>query len=408
MSKIYRYKARNQKGELKVGKLRGETKEEIAVVIQSKNLLIVEIKKEKLIFPFLNQDLMWRFRSVKLSEFSRFCRQFFIILSAGVPITQALEILKDQTQDKGLAKDCIGVCNDIRSGTDLSKTMEKYPKSFPKLFVSMIHIGEISGNLIEIIAEVANYYENEEKNRQRIKQLMFYPIILICVAVGVVVFLLINVLPTFIGMFETMEISLPKITQLLLNISQGLKEKGFVGLLGIIGLILCLCLLFEIPRIKLLKDYITMKMPLFSGLNHKRFLGQFSKILGLLLESGIDLLAALNYMERMFDNYYVEKEMNIIENKIAKGFKLSIAMEESSLFPSLFCQLMAVGETSGSLPEVLKKITLIYEDDVKNSVAMLETALEPVILIVLGGMVFLILAAIMLPIFDLYSVYSEM
>lgn len=407
MDKTFAYKAKNLLGEIILGNLRATSKREAAILLHNQNLLVLDITEEKRML-FLNKNLNFRPRGVKIREFSRFCRQFHIVLSAGVPIARCLELLRDQTKDRGFSEDILGVCQRIRSGEGLSQAMGAYPKSFPALFIFMVEAGEISGNLSEILLGMAEHYETEDKNQRQILQVFFYPCILVFVAVLVIVFLLTSVLPTFVAMFEAMDAELPEPTRILLGLSQTLIQGWPIILLFIMGSIFFAGILLKTPGVAMVMDYIKIRIPGVGSFNAKRCLVLLSKTLSLLLRSGIDLLSALNRLEGVTENRVIKREVKKLGKKISGGSRLAQAMEESAIFPSLFCQLVNIGEASGSLPEVLDKINMIYDDEVKDSIKLISTAIEPLILMVLGGAVLFILAAIMLPVFDIYTAYSAM
>lgn len=408
MNKTFTYKAMNNLGEIILGTLQATSKREVAMVLHNQNLFVLGITEEKKVLLYLNKNLNFRFRSVKTKDFSRFCRQFHIVLSAGVPISRCLELLKDHTKDQGFSRDILGICQRIRSGEGLSQAMGAYPKSFPTLFVFMVEAGEMSGNLPEILLEMAEHYEMEDENRRQIFQVLFYPLILVFVALGVVVFLLTQVLPTFVAMFEAMEAPLPEPTRILLGLSQTLIQSWPMILLFIVGFIFLSGTLLKMPKVANIIDFIKIRLPGFGSFNGKQCLVLLSKTLSLLLKSGIDLLTALSRLEGVTENRFIKREVRQLAKKISGGSRLAQAMEESAIFPSFFCQLVNIGEVSGSLPEVLDKINMIYEDEVKNSIKLMSTAIEPLILVVLGGAVLFILAAIMLPVFDIYTAYSAM
>lgn len=408
MNRLFKYKAKDFQGKTVTGSHRGSSKRDVAVFLHNQNLVAIEILEEKKAALYLNKNLYFRLRPVSIEEFSQFSRRFHILLSAGVPIIQCLEMLREQTKDQGFSRDILGVCNRIREGEGLSQAMGAYPKSFSTLFVFMVEAGEMSGNLSEILLEMAAHYETEEKNRSQILQMIFYPIILVFVSLGVVVFLLTNVLPTFVAMFEAIDAPLPEPTRILLGISETLTRDWFKILLMIMGGVFFIGLVSEMPRVAGFIDSFKMKLPVLGRFNQKRCLVMLAKTLALLLNSGIDLLSALNRLDGVTENRFIKKEVRKLVKKVSGGSMLSQAMEESIIFPSLFCQMVRIGEASGSLPEVLEKITLIYDEEVKKTMNLMRTALEPFIILILGGGVLFILAAIMLPVFDIYTAYSGM
>lgn len=407
MDKQFSYKAKDMQGRTLTGTVVGQNQREAAIMLQSQNLIVLELREKKRTEGALNKDLDFRFRAVAGDEFSRFCRQFYIMLNAGIPILKCLELIGAETKNKGLAKDLSGVCRRIQSGENLSTAMTAYPKTFPMLFVFMVEAGETSGNLTEILLRMAEHYETEEKNRRQLQQILFYPMLLSIVFILVLIFLMTYVLPTFVEMFAVMDAELPGPTRFLMGLSQLLTTRWPIMILLLFGAAVAWIFLSDIPAVAMIKDRVKIKS-LIGQLNHKRCMVRIAGTLGMLLNSGIDLLGALQRLEGVTDNRFVKNELILLREKVANGVQIGQAMAESAVFPQLFCQLVVIGETSGSLPEVLETINLIYQDEIKNSIKIINTSLEPLILLIFGGVVLFILAAIMLPVFDIYSAYSKM
>ncbi|WP_373484008.1 type II secretion system F family protein [Acetobacterium sp.] len=408
MDKQFSYKAKDQRGETITGTVIGQTRREAAQVLQTQNLIVLEISEKKKSAEFLKKEFKVRIRSVTGEAFSRFCRQFHIMLNAGIPILKCLELISDETENSGFAQDIFGVGRRIQSGESLSQAMMVYPKSFPSLFVFMVEAAEMSGNLNEILLKMAMHYETEVKNRRQFQQTLFYPMILSIVFVLVLIFLITTVLPSFVDMFAVMDAELPGPTRFLMKLSQELRAEWPIILLTLTGLAAGVSFLKGIDSVANLKDRMKIKLPLIGTLNHKSCLARLATTLGMLMESGVDLLMALNRLEGVTDNRYIKNELIQLREKVATGKSLSQGMTESDAFPSLFCQLVAIGEVSGSLPKVLETLNLVYADEVRTRIQLLNTSLEPLILLVFGGLVLFILAAIMLPVFDIYSAYSSM
>jgi type IV pilus assembly protein PilC len=408
MEKDFFYRAKDIRGETVNGIVSGKTSEEVAMKLHFQNLIVLEILEKKKTGNLLNKELKFRCPSFKDSNFSRFCRQFHMMLGSGIPILKCLELIRDETGNKYFAEDLDKVCSNIQAGENLSEAMKIHPKSFPQMFVYMVEAGEVSGNLTEVILAMAEYYETEERNRRELQQILFYPLIL-CTVFGVVLFFLLTyVLPTFVEMFEVMAVELPVPTKILLGISHTLTHQWFLILLVVAGVIMGFYLLWEIPGILMVRDRIRMKIPLWGALYQKRSMTRIASTLGMFLSSGIDLLTALERLGGVAGNRYLEWELKIIENKVAGGSRLARAMTESGVFPVLFCQMVAIGEESGTMPEVLKTIDSIYRQEIGTEIQAINTSLEPIILLAFGGLVLFMLAAIMLPVFDIYGTYSSM
>ncbi|PKM53290.1 MAG: hypothetical protein CVV00_13060 [Firmicutes bacterium HGW-Firmicutes-5] len=408
MDKQFSYKAKDHRGETVTGMVAGQSEREAAQYLHTQNLIILEITEKKKSAEILKKEYHIRIRSVTGDAFSRFCRQFQIMLSAGIPILKCLELISAETENSGFAQDISGVGRRIQAGERLSQAMSGYPKSFPSLFVFMVEAAEISGNLNEILLKMAEHYESEVKNRRQLQQTLFYPMILSIVFVLVLTFLITNVLPSFADMFVVMNTELPGPTRFLIGMSQGLRTRWPMMILILAGLAAGICFLMGIESAANLTDRLKIRLPLIGSLNHKRCLARMATTLGMLLASGVDLLAALNRLEGVTDNRYIKKELILLREKVVNGKSLGQGMVESDAFPSLFCQLVIIGEVSGSLPKVLETLNLVYSDEVSTRIQLLNTSLEPLILLIFGGLVLFILAAIMLPVFDIYSAYSNM
>ncbi|MBC3889324.1 hypothetical protein GH810_13470 [Acetobacterium paludosum] len=408
MNKKFSYKAKNAQGENVAGTLTAKTLQDAAVMLHVQSLIVLEITEKTKADGFLYREFDFQFKHVSTTEFSQFSRKFYVMLKAGISILKCLELIGEETKNKGFSRDISGICSRIQSGESLSQAMKSYPKSFPSLFVFMVEAGEMSGNLTEILLGMAEYYETEQKNSRQLQQVLFYPVILVFVAALVLIFLLTYVLPTFVGMFEAMDAPLPKPTRLLLGISQILMTRWPIILLIIIGGVLLFAMMLEFPQVIFARDYLKIKLPLIGSLNQKRCLSMMAKTMAMLLNSGIDLLSALNRLAGVTDNRFIKNEVKILAKKVSSGTSLVQGMKESVAFPSLFRQLVGIGEASGSLPVVLETMHEIYKDEIQARIELVSTALEPLILIVLGGVVLFILAAIMLPVFDIYSAYSSM
>lgn len=408
MDKQFIYKAKDQQGETVNGTFKGQTRREVALMLQSQNLIVLEIQEKKKSEEFLKKDFNMRIRPVTSAAFSRFCRQFHIMLNAGIPILKCLELIGDETENKGFAEDISGVGRRIQSGESLSQAMMAYLKSFPPLFIFMVEVGEMSGNLNAILFKMAEHYEIEEKNRRQLQQMLFYPMILSVVFVLVLIFLITAVLPNFVDMFVIMDAELPGPTWFLIALSDGLSDRWPIILLILAGVITGVVLLTEIDTVAKGRDWLKIRLPLIGSLNHKRDLARIATIMGMLMGSGVDLLTALNRLDGVTENRYIKIELIRLREKVVNGKSLSQGMTESAAFPGLFCQLIAIGEVSGSLPEVLETLNLIYAEEVQTKIKLLYTSLEPFILLIFGGLVLFILAAIMLPVFDIYSAYSRM
>ncbi|MGL4606123.1 MAG: type II secretion system F family protein [Eubacteriaceae bacterium] len=408
MKKIYIYRGKTIQGKECTGKFQGNSTKEVIVFLEGQNLIPLEIHEEKREGNLLRKVIKFPRKKVGLKLFSQFINRFQLLMGAGIPIIQCLILLREQTKDRGLSDDIQKVFNGIQNGGKLSQELARHPKTFPKFFVFMVKAGEKSGRLNKILEDMGRYYEKELENQEKIRKSLFYPAILVMITVMVLLFLLVKVLPTFVALFETSQIELPQVTLVLLGLSHGIKEYGLFLIplvaLGAIGG----SLLLNLPEVRKGKEVFDFRIPILGNLKKKKEMMMISKTLSLLLDSGIDLLGALKLVVEITQNYFVKEKVAELSQKISRGGSLSKGMTEVGFFSTLIIEMVSIGEKSGNLVEVLEKCGKIYEVEYKNQLDVLTSSLEPGLILLMGMMVFFILSAIMLPVFELYMVYSSM
>lgn len=408
MKKTFEYQGKNSQGKNIKGVLKAENTKEVLEYIYKEKLVPLEIVEAKKKINLLSRDMIFPRKKVDQQKFSQMLRRFQILLGAGIPIMQCIGLLKEQTGDKGLSEDLKKIYEKIQEGGSLSEGMVLCEKSFPKLLVAMTKAGEESGELPDVLERMADYYENENRNAREIRGILYYPVILIAVALVVILFLLISVLPTFITLFETSEVPLPGVTLILLRVSDRLSKDWMMVLLILGGLGLMIKALVSLKEVKKHIDPIQLKLPIIGGYRKKKSLALFCYGLSMLQNSGVDLLSSLNLLTEFSENTYFKSEILGLLKKVAGGKPLSEGMEEHTFFPELLRELVEVGEKSGNLTDVLDKGFQIYEEETKEQMKAIKTILEPGLIVLIGGLVFFVLAAMMLPVFDLYVVYSSM
>lgn len=268
----------------------------------------------------------------------------------------------------------------------------------------MVETGEISGTLDYAMERMAEHFEKENRMTQKLKAAMTYPIIVSIVAVLVVIFLLTFVMPTFIGMFDSMGADLPLITKVLMGISNGLQKFWYLFLLAIILIIYIFDKYSKTKQGKYNLDRLKLTIPIFGKVQKKVIVSRFTRTMSTLLNSGIDLLQALDSVQRVIDNDYVNEKMKIVEEGARKGLGLSEPIMNSGIFPPMVYQMIKVGEDTGSLDFVLEKTSDFYDEEVETAISQLTTMIEPLIIVVLGGVVAFIVAAMILPMFDIYNI----
>ena len=332
-----------------------------------------------------------------------FTRQFSVMIDAGLPLVQCLEILGSQEEDKNFAETIIATRSDVEGGASLADAMKKHPKTFDPLFSNMIAAGEAGGILDTILKRLATYIEKAVKLKSQVKSAMIYPIAVIVIAVLVVGVILWKVIPTFAALFSGLGAELPLPTRFVIALSDFLVAFMpfiIVGL-GALGYGFNTYNGTAIGKHQI--DGITLKLPVLGLIMRKIAVARFCRTLSTLLSSGVPILDGLDITARTSGNVVIEEAILLTRKSIERGETISAPLKETGVFPPMVTQMIAVGETTGALDTMLSKIADFYEDEVDTAVAGLLTLLEPIMIAFLGGVVGGIVIAMYLPIFDLIS-----
>ena len=396
---IYKYKAVSQNGEIIEGVFQGSDESDVIAMLKGNNYLPMSIEKD--LGAEAQIDIFAK--KVKKKDLAVFCRQFYTMLDAGIGIVKCLEILEKQSENKNLVKAISGVHEDVQKGFTLSEGMKKHRKVFPQLLINMVEAGEVSGNLDTIMERMAVHFEKENKLEQKIKSAMIYPIVLAVVSIAVVIFLLVSVMPTFIGMFDSSGQALPKPTQILLNISNWLTEFWYLFIIIVVGLVVGFIVYKETPSGRTLIDSLKLKIPVVKDTNVKIITSRFTRTLSTLMTSGIPLIQSLEVVSRIVGNKVVHDRLEIAIDNIRKGVSLSRAIQDVRVFPPMVDSMINIGEESGALDDILYKTADFYDDEVEVALQRLTTLMEPVMLVFMAVIIGFIVIAMAMPMFDMVN-----
>ncbi|MDF2673726.1 MAG: pilC [Clostridiales bacterium] len=396
---LYEYEAKSTAGDVIKGKM--ESADELVVVdaVRKMGYFPMKVKAYK---PGLNIDLS-EFKRVTIKDISIFCRQLSVIITSGISILRGLEIVRQQTENPKLKKDLGVVLDDVQRGNSLSTAMAKH-KGFPSMLINMIEIGETSGTLDKIMDRMASYFEKEYKLSQKIKQAMTYPIVIAIVAVGVVTFLVTNVIPTFVGMLTSSGVTtLPLPTRIVIGLSDFIRYKWYV----IVFFIILFSVLFYIyrksPTGRFALDKFKLGAPIFGKINKKILTSRFARTFGILMGSGVPLMQSLVICSNIAGNIVIKNLLDFTSEQVKKGAGIGDTLESQGVFPVMLTQMIKIGEESGTLDEVLTKTSDFYDNEVDTATAQLTSMIEPVIIVVLGIVVGFIILSIILPMFEMYN-----
>ena len=340
---------------------------------------------------------------VKPKEVSLFTRQFATMIDAGLPIVQCLDILTEQSESKLLRKTIHDIRLDVEGGSTLADAMAKHPKIFDDLYVNMVQAGEAGGVLNTILNRVALFIEKANKLKRKVKGAMIYPTAILAVAVIVVAILLIFVIPVFAELYGSMGKALPAPTQITINISNWFVGNWYFMFGGLIGIVIAIRAYYQTEQGRMNIDRIMLHLPVVGDLLRKVAVARFSQNMAILLSSGVPILDGLAITAKTAGNRVVEKAIMDSRVSISQGKTVAEPLRESKIFPPMVCQMVAVGENTGGLDGMLRKVAELYEEEVDDAVANLTAMMEPLIMVVLGVILGGLVISMYLPIFQMGS-----
>jgi len=390
------WKGRTATGAMASGDLSAATQADVVASLRQKKIIptSIKVKEEKKGFTLFGARVSKKALSV-------FTRQFSTMLNAGLPLLTCLEILAKQTDSQGLRRVLNEVRGDVEGGLSLADALRRQPKVFDNLYVNMVESGETGGALDVILGRLANYLEKSVALNRKIRGAMIYPAIISLVAVGCISVMLLFVIPILAKMYQGSGTSLPGITLFLVGLSNFLKI-AFVPI--VIGVVLLYTLIQRWHKTESgakAIDPIFLKLPVFGDLTRKQSIARFSRTLSTLLSSGVPIIDALEITAKSAGNWVIEDAILKARVSIKGGENIADPLSKTAVFPPMVTQMIAIGEASGGLDEMLSKVADFYDEEVDQAVENLTSALEPIIMVVLGGIVGFMVVAMYLPIFKL-------
>ncbi len=394
-----RYKAATRDGKLSQGLLDAKDIDEAANYLRAKQLIPIQITR--IDNKFWNNLPM--LGGVKNSDLVLFTRQLSSMLSSGLTLMRSLEILKDQMQNANMTEVVTTIINDVEEGKTLAKAIEKHPKVFSPIYISIIRAGEQSGLLDKVLARLADNLEKQAKLKSTIKSALMYPVIVVVLMVAVMVVMMLFVMPQLTVLYQNLNVPLPLPTQIIIGISNAMTTFWPIVLVALVLAVFGYRKWSKTPDGTLIIDTILLKTPVFGKLIRQTILAEFSRTLGLLVGTGTLVVQALVETADTTGNVNYKNAILGVSKQVEKGVTVGDAMAYYPLFPSLLIQLVKIGEQTGKIDETLNKASEYFEREVNETVKTLTTAMEPFIMIILGiGVAFLIIS-IITPIYSLIS-----
>jgi len=384
------------------GEIEAETREAAIATLRQQHIVVTIIKPKP-------KDLKLPGFGGKVSEkdLVLFTRQFSTMIDAGLPLVQCLEILGKQTENKGFAKIILEIKKDVEGGSTFADALCKHPKVFDNLYVNLVQAGEIGGVLDTTFARLAGYIEKARSLKSKVKSAMVYPSAIVFVAVSVIIFLMIFVIPIFAQMFQDFGGTLPWPTQFVIGVSNFIKSYILFIILVLIGAVVTLKQYYKTEAGKRLIDRMLLKLPIFGVLLQKAAIARFSRTLGTLLGSGVPIIDSLDITARTAGNKVLELAILASIGSIKEGQTLATPLAKHPVFPPMVVQMVEIGDVTGALDTMLSKIADFYEEEVDRAVEALTAMLEPMMMVFLGVVLGFIIVAMYLPIFKMASLVAD-
>lgn len=396
----FKYEGRNVKGQRQTGTIISASKREAIIKLRQKGIKVIELQEVPQ--TLLNKEITFG-NAVKLQDFVIYLRQFATLLKAGVPVVDSTRILASQTDSEALKKALVDIEEELRAGNPLSSAVAKHPRIFPPMFVNMMKAGEAGGNMDETLERLADHFEKIHRTRQKIISALAYPVVVGIIAVAVVIFLLIGVVPTFVAMFADFHAELPAITKFVLKASEVMQVYWWVVIIAFIGVYVLFSALKKQKQSKYYLDYILLRLPIFGKLMQKAALARMTRTLSSLFSSSVPILQALSIVENVVENEVIANVMKQARDALERGQSLTEPMKNHWAFPPLVTQMIAIGEQTGSLDAMLAKVADFYEAEVEATTDRLKSLIEPMMIIFLASIVGTIVTSILVPMFEIFN-----
>lgn len=340
---------------------------------------------------------------IKFTEVITFFRQFSVMLKAGIPIGDSLNNLQHQKFSVPFRNVLKEIHNDVEAGISLSDAFAKHPKVFPKFFVSMVAIGEVSGSLDKVLTNMADYYENDRKIKKKASSSMVYPMLLVCMVIVVVIFLCLFILPQFESTINELGGEVPEITKIVMGVSNWLQEYFFILLPATVLVVFLIVMFFRTAKGKYVKDVLMLHIPILSTVQRNLITSRFSRAFIILLGSGMNMIDVLENLKKMLGNEVFTRRFDYTIEEVKRGKRIAASIEATGLFPPMLTQMIDVGEKSGNIEEVLESTSDYFDEQVESSIAKAVAAIEPMAIVLLGGVVMLVILSVLVPMMSMMN-----
>jgi type IV pilus assembly protein PilC len=395
---VFRWTGKTSTGDVRSGEMEAMDAEAVRSRLSQMGIQPTKVRKKA---KEIHLRLPGLGGGVKTKDILVFTRQFSVMIDAGLPLVQALDIIGTQADNPAFKTVLLAVKSKVEAGSTFADALGEHPKVFDELFVQLVRAGEIGGILDTILQRLGAYIEKNEKLARRVKGAMVYPSIVLFVAVAVVVVLIAFVVPTFEKMFKDFGGAMPAPTQFLIDLSHGFRRSWYLYVGVPVGLFVAFKAATKKGKGQVAWHRLVLKMPLFGTLVRKVAVARFTRTLGTMLSSGVPILDALEIVAKSAGNRIIERGVLFVRAKISEGKNIAGPLAETGVFPPMVVQMIGVGEATGAMDAMLGKIADFYDDEVDVAVAALTSMIEPLMMVFLGGTVGYFMIAMYLPIFNM-------
>lgn len=397
---VYTWEGTDKKGKRLKGETRAASISLVRTDLRKQGIIPVKIKKKP------SSLFSSRKPKIKSSDIAVFARQLATMMQAGVPMVQAFDIVGRGNENASMQDLILSIKSDVEGGTSLSKSLSKHPLHFDDLFCNLVQAGEAAGVLEDLLDKIATYKEKIESIKGKIKKALFYPAAVVVVAVLVTTLIMLFVIPQFESLFASFGSDLPAFTKLVVSISRWLQEWWFLAFAAVFAAIYLIAFTWKRSRkFRLIVDRLLLKTPIFGVIVNKSAIARFARTTSTMFAAGVPMVEALESVAGATGNIVYSDAVMRMREDVATGQSLQLTMKQQDLFPHMVIQMVAIGEESGSLEDMLAKVADFYEEEVDNMVDALSSLLEPLIMVVLGTLVGGLIIAMYLPIFHMAEAF---
>ncbi len=408
--KNYDYKSRNPQGKSVTGVIEAETESEAIQELRRRGLTVTSIqgnksfkKKGKLPFslPNFSTSVNSLSKRIPRKEIVPVARQLSTMFESGIPLVESLEVIEEQCDNENLKSVLGDIASEVRQGKDFSHALSRHPKVFDNIFINMIKAGEVSGQLDDVLDRLATHMEESEELKGEIKSAMTYPVVslvmICCISLGLLVF----VLPQFRDIFDSLKQDMPILTEAVMNMSDLAQSNFGLILFSALGSILGTRMLIKTHRGRRVWDALILRIPVFGPLIQKTIVSRFSGTFATLIRSGVPILGALEIVSKTTGNVHYSEAIEKSAEAVRQGENLGNPLTRTKRFPPMVCRMIAIGERSGSLEQLLEKVSQFYDSEVRSTVKQLTSLIEPFLILFMGGVVGTMVLAMFLPLLQM-------